>query len=312
MSTEKVNVHDIVLSDLKTLMETAGDDYMLPWRQPAFSFSQSNPFSKSRYSGGNVIVLGTRQAKYGYPYGQWATAKQWSKKGCKILDRTQGARIIYMLVKEIIDEDTDEAISVKAIPRYYQVFNVSNTDKGFEVLKLTPPQEVDSKSKPERTVLEPDLAVDDALHAFIESVGVPVKYSETEGAYYSSKYDHIVLPKISRFDSYPDYVSTLMHELVHSTGIADRLNRPCFINYHRSKKDRALCELVAEIGSALLCDGFGCREIALRQDHAKYINHWNTLLKSEPTAFYIAAKLASKAVDYLESFEKTTLIAEAA
>ncbi|NQY13802.1 MAG: antirestriction protein [Henriciella sp.] len=63
----------------------------------------------------------------------------------------------------------------------------------------------------------------------------------------------------------------------------------------------AIEELVAELGSVLLCARF-----ALKPDHfnshAAYIGHWAETIKSHPNALLSAAAHAEKAVNYILAF----------
>jgi len=73
-------------------------------------------------------------------------------------------------------------------------------------------------------------------------------------AYYMPLTDSIHLPPRNSFDSSGEYYSTVFHELTHSTGHENRLNRPTltevvpFGSETYSKE-----ELVAEFGAAFLC-----------------------------------------------------------
>jgi antirestriction protein ArdC len=64
----------------------------------------------------------------------------------------------------------------------------------------------------------------------------------------------------------------------------------------------AIEELVAELGSAFLAADLqitpeGC------EDHASYIDSWLKVLKDDKRAVFSAASHASKAVDFLHSFQ---------
>ncbi len=63
-------------------------------------------------------------------------------------------------------------------------------------------------------------------------------------------------------------------------------------------------ELVAEIGSAMLCAELGITQDT-RVDHAQYIHHWMDLLTGDPRAIFTAAAKASEAVGYLKRITTT-------
>lgn len=76
---------------------------------------------------------------------------------------------------------------------------------------------------------------------------------------------------------------------------ADRL-----VGYHRSKSNRALEELVAEIGSMFLsCEAGIPQSEGEFQNHASYIDSWIKCLESDNNAIFNAAAQASKASDFL-------------
>ncbi len=61
-------------------------------------------------------------------------------------------------------------------------------------------------------------------------------------------------------------------------------------------------ELVAEIGSAMLCAELGITQDT-RPDHAQYIFNWLQLMKGDTKAIFTAAAKASEAVGYLKRFQ---------
>jgi antirestriction protein ArdC len=62
----------------------------------------------------------------------------------------------------------------------------------------------------------------------------------------------------------------------------------------------AMEELVAELGAAFLCGDLGLVPEP-RLDHAQYIKHWLTVLKSDKKAVFTAASKASEASNWLMS-----------
>ncbi len=66
-------------------------------------------------------------------------------------------------------------------------------------------------------------------------------------------------------------------------------------------KTYAFEELVAELGSAMICGSLGL-EAKPREDHARYIKSWLTCLRGDNKFIISAASHAQKAADYaLES-----------
>jgi antirestriction protein ArdC len=132
--------------------------------------------------------------------------------------------------------------------------------------------------------------VDDFCH----NMGVEILH-KPGGAFYSPARDMVVMPPLNTFHSTEQYYGTLLHELVHATGAKTRLNRESLLKY---REQRPFEELVAELGSAMLC-----RELNIsaepREDNAAYIQSWCKEIRDKPNTILKAASAAGKAVDWL-------------
>ena len=91
----------------------------------------------------------------------------------------------------------------------------------------------------------------------------------------------------------------MFHELIHSTGHKDRLNREKIIklssfgNENYSKE-----ELVAEIGSAYFCGISGIDNRTVKNSIA-YIKGWLKVLKNDKKFLISAGSKSQKAVEYI-------------
>ena len=103
------------------------------------------------------------------------------------------------------------------------------------------------------------------------------------------------MPKHKFFNSSDDYDSTLLHELVHWSGIEARLNRTCASDYLKSDAAHAEEELVAEIGLVFLASYFGISGDLV--NHASYVASWKQYLDAR--AVGRAMSQASKAFNWL-------------
>ena len=123
---------------------------------------------------------------------------------------------------------------------------------------------------------------------------------EKEEAYYHPSLDLINLPPKPRFRTAEDYYAVLFHELVHSTGHKNRLNRPGVeeIDYFGSE-NYSTEELIAEMGAGFLCGFTGIQEARLIDNQAAYIKNWISRLKNDKNLLIDAASKAQKAVDYI-------------
>ena len=107
-------------------------------------------------------------------------------------------------------------------------------------------------------------------------------------------------------DGKQHYYSTLFHEMVHSTGTKSRCNRDGIVdmNYfgsHEYSKE----ELVAEIGSAILCAKVGLTSERVMENTSAYCKSWAKKLKSEPKWIVWAGGQAEKAVNYILNEKET-------
>jgi antirestriction protein ArdC len=109
------------------------------------------------------------------------------------------------------------------------------------------------------------------------------------------------MPPIESFIDAQSYYATLAHETVHATKHSTRLQRDFGC---RTRGDEAYAqeELVAEIGSVYLCSDLELTP-EIRDDHASYLAHWLTILKSDNRAIFAAASHAQRAVDYLHRLQ---------
>ena len=108
------------------------------------------------------------------------------------------------------------------------------------------------------------------------------------------------MPPFETFESSQTFHSTLLHELTHSTGHCNRLDR---LRGRFDDKARAREELVAELGSAFLRADLGIAS-SPRADHASYIASWSELLTDEPRAVFDAATRAQQAVEFLHALHE--------
>src|SRR3546814_10956107 len=76
-------------------------------------------------------------------------------------------------------------------------------------------------------------------------------------AYFRPDEDRVYMPDREAFDSDEDFISTLGHEIVHSTGSAQRLARQTTREFFKDRTIRAPEELVAEIGTRSLMADLG-------------------------------------------------------
>ena len=126
-----------------------------------------------------------------------------------------------------------------------------------------------------------------------------ITIKKSDRAYYSPFYDEIVLPKQSQYseDKYSHFVNTAMHEIIHSSGAKNRLNRLS----ENFKEDEAYSkeELVAQMGSSLLCYLLGYENADTLNNDVNYIRGWLAHLKDNTRELVSAGAQAQRAVDFV-------------
>ena len=178
--------------------------------------------------------------------------------------------------------DSDETPQRRCfIAKAAYVFNVDQVD-GY----VPPPT-------PTLTPIERNARADE----LVASSGAVIHHGSHQACYIPSR-DEIHLPPDGAFFDSASYYAVALHELVHWTGHADRCGRD--LRGRFGTEAYAAEELIAELGAAFLCAEIGLSPEP-RTDHARYIESWLKLLRSDKRAIFTAAARAGQAVEYLNS-----------
>ena len=265
-----------------------------------------NPTTKRSYNGINTLVLSLTAQNRGYSQSMWAGYKQWINVGCKINSSARGNGVFVLFAKPIheTDEESGDVISTHWLYNYQRVFNIAHVD-GWQS------NEAISQLVKERTLDDSrDFSQADQQNVenLVQACGV--KIVESFQASYSPHEDVVRMPPMYAFEqgasaleAAESYYAVLLHELTHWTMHPTRCNR--------DNSDYAFEELVAELGSAFLCQRFGVTQRP-REDHANYIASWLRKLKNDNRAIVKAANKAQRACDFLENYANQYSIAIAA
>ena len=256
------------------------------------------------YEGVNAFMLMLDSAMRGWNLPVYCTLKQANLLGAHIKKGSSSMPVIYWKFnitdpsgrKLSLEEynrlslSQRSACTVIPILKSYNVFNIQQTNLG-EVC----PQKIDELAKTfegatlsDTRGMYKNAAIDKMLKE--QTWLCPIVYDkESNGAYYSPSNDKIVVPRKGQFkvhttadEIYVDgqeFYSSLLHEMIHSTGIESRLNRNT--GHRFGDKLYAKEELVAELGAARVGQvlGFDTRII---DNNAAYLDGWIKSLKEEP------------------------------
>ena len=108
----------------------------------------------------------------------------------------------------------------------------------------------------------------------------PIKPTYGDNAYYSISKKEIVIPTKEQFKDGESFYGNLFHEMAHSTGAEDQLNRLKPTSF--GSKEYSAEELKAEMTAALVSQRYGMTK-HLKEDSAAYLKGWLDSLKEEPT-----------------------------
>ena len=136
--------------------------------------------------------------------------------------------------------------------------------------------------------------------ALLTAGGVPIYYNGKGRAFYRPLTDSIHLPDREQFPSAENFYATALHELGHSTGHPDRLNRD--LSHPFGSEGYAKEELRAEIASMILGDELGIGHDS--NQHAAYVGSWIKALKEDPLEIFRAAADAEKIQAYVLGLEQ--------
>src|SRR5712692_6461390 len=269
------SVYEIVTSRILAELEKG----QVPWRKPWRTLPPANLISKKHYRGINVFLLAL--AGYGSQY--WLTYRQAQALGGNVRRGEHGTEIVFWkfdtFETETTDGETEERKS--AFLRYYTVFNLEQTEGLKALLALPPAFPIES------------------AEAIVKGMPNPPAFEQDAQASYIPSRDTVTMPSRTAFDSQAEYYSTLFHELTHSTGHAKRLGREGIEKIQPfGSEDYSKEELVAEMGSAMLC-GIAGIEQATISNSAAYLHSWIRRLKADSRLVVSAASAAQKAADYI-------------
>ena len=275
---KKVSIHEKIANQVIEAMKTSGNDWIRPWAVPSDQQPTSIVTDKE-YTGVNWLILSLAKFDQNFTTGKWATYRGWQKLGAQVKKGSKGHQIIYFNTVKVDDQNSEKS---KTIPyaKPYTVFNADQVE-GYDF------SEIDAMFHD-----MPDTVADDLAN----KIGVKiVNDNKTQACYIPSK-DTINMPMQSQFEDLESYAATLLHEIVHWTSHKDRCDRN--IKNKHGTKDYAFEELIAELGSAMLCGSLNI-SVRPREEHAKYLNIWIAKLSENPKAIFSASAKAQKAVNFI-------------
>ncbi|NNV53879.1 ArdC family protein [Limnovirga soli] len=283
-----IDVYSLVTNKIIDLLETGTIPWQKPWTEAGLP---QNLISKRPYRGINLMLLNAM----GFSKNLFLTWKQIKTIGASVKKGEKGTFVVFQkMIEEKKDLADGQTGKRKFFLRYYKVFNVAQC---IDIPTAFLPVVSTNDNQP---LLTCELIVENMPNC-------PRIEHNTQEAYYVPSLDYINMPKITSFITSEAYYGTLFHELVHSTGHAERLNRKEVCeNADFGTEPYSLEELVAEMGACYLKSHAGIINADL-SNNAAYIKGWLDVFKGDKRFVIKAAGRAQRGVEYILQKESKTI-----
>lgn len=266
-----------------------------------------NLFTKKEYKGFNILTLAMDTMFRNFGTSFYASFNSISKAGGKLKkgakgvmieffsfvyqDKETGKKYSEQQVKEMTSEELKKIFRFPCI-RTYTVFN-SELIENFDEMNLNILDE-----DFEELEFSEQKNCEDFLNKIISNGNLVLNYKKCDVAFYNPISDFVQMPSRELFISEEKFYSTLFHEIIHWTGNEKRLNRE--LKGHNDILSYSFEELIAEMGSMLICFQFGITTEFLNS--VRYLQSWGKVHKNERAhKIRIAFTESKRAKKFLES-----------
>ena len=270
---------------------------VVPWKKPwkirldGQCEVPCNYLTKKAYRGANALSLACNSDERPY----YLTYNQALALGGQVRKGEQGQLIIFYKFDKQADADGHTTNSYYEQVSY--VFNIAQIEGiDWKLPDLKSPHPIST------TDVMPEC---EAIIAGYKN-GPVLNLTEMDRAFYRLTTDTVSVPRKEAFASVGEYYKVIFHELGHSTGHHDRLNRADVAQ--RTSADKpgtdvySREELTAEMAAyflANLCGITSSDDSAEFLNSVSYINAYLNMAKNDTTLFYTAVRQAQKAADHI-------------
>ncbi|MGC1028170.1 zincin-like metallopeptidase domain-containing protein [Pantoea agglomerans] len=324
---KKEQLSDFTQQRVKFLIESTPEGLPL-WESPILNSKASNPVSHTTYSPSNTVLLASQIFNRAITEDQdsknefkglpvFLTYLQAQKEGLVVEAGTKSYQIVKSFVKEYsfnkkeLNTDTGQ-FEDKEHTGFRHGQTVDNVFMLHD-LKGTPSESFRRRIElsQQRT---PDTQIEPLIAALEASSPVKVirsgSFTTKSGSFYSPSHDAVNIPPSQLFKSAVEELSTLAHEIAHSWGHPDRLNRLSLRDYSKDDRIRAEEELVANIAAQAVLNHFNiARDTqdsieSFCRNHDTYDLGWASVIKTDldaiDRAMQAVDKTASKIIFLME------------
>ena len=256
-----------------------------------------------QYTGFNRLRLEGLAAKMRYRSPYWAT-KDWVEKlGGVVPKDAQWGELTETF--DVRDRETREYTGDLATKVTYRV-NVGEVFKEVPPWEPEPPD--DERFKKARLIAEPylmrTLGSRSRFSLAIFAKNPPPPSLEYNAAVRNPRYlpnsDEIEMPEHDRFYATDGFYHSLFHEIAHSTGHENRLNRPGVAEFdHFGSYQYSEEELVAQMTAAMLARYAGIDSTSEDMRSAAHLKSWLGRMGESPNMLYNAIDQSLRATNHL-------------
>ena len=285
-------------------------DWQKPWVNIGYTGMPRN-LNNRHYNGINSLMLMLLREKEGYRTPVFLTFKQakengWDiKKGQKgfpvefwhqVYKDEHGRRMSFEEFKQL-SEDEQQKCKSWPISKVYIVFNIEQTRmpelEPEKWQKLLDTYSTGTLKDEEGMMRCPELDFMIDKQTWV----CPVKVQQSNSAFYSPGTDSITVPLKGQFVDGEKFYGTLLHEMAHSTGHPDRLDRNMNNKFGDAKYGRE--ELVAEMSSAMMASQLGiCKGI--EEENVAYLKSWLKTIGEDPEFIRTVMSDVNKACNLIQ------------
>ena len=263
-----------------------------------------NGITKACYRGSNAFWLSLVSMLKGYSDPRWVTMVQIMDNDGKYHPKEKwhlkaGSKATYVEYWYPYDLKNKKALTWE---QYKQEIDSGRKDSEFKLsTRYTAVfNGTDIEGMPELPAVgERDIAPDELINKLCSGMEIEILTDGGDQAYYSPAQDKIHLPTPGSFISEYAFNATALHELSHSTGHPNRLNRDMTGLF--GSAEYAYEELVAEMCACFM--GVNLSAEATPQhisNHKAYVQSWIQAIRDKPETLIKAIKDAQAAASFMD------------
>jgi antirestriction protein ArdC len=277
--------HDVKAKITESILAALESGGFSAWVKPWRSVGRPRYLSTGNDARGiNRWTLSAATLKHGYGSQYWGTLRAINQRGGRVKAGEHGTPVVFFKAfpQRETNEQGETVERVRLVGSVYTEFNLEQTTLAPIVADTETPREIPN--------------AESVAREYLTREKIPLT-EHGDAAFYSPALDEITIPARERFATTEAIYSTLYHEIVHSTGHAQRLARPGVTQRARfGSEPYGVEELTAEFGTLLLCAHVGIETET--GNGVAYLANWKAAIRADSGMVIQAASQAEKAVDF--------------